>query len=58
MPKIKWPDLKFPGINLWNVWPSMEMLALQKELDTKFEFSNQTQNNDQQSTHHNRSTFN
>lgn len=30
-----WPELTFPPINLWNVWPSEEMLALDMELRTK-----------------------
>lgn len=26
-----WPELKFPPINLYNVWPSKEMLAMHVE---------------------------
>jgi hypothetical protein len=29
--KIEWPDLKFPPINLYNVWPTKEMLAIHDE---------------------------
>jgi len=26
--KVEWPELKFPPINLYNVWPTAAMLKL------------------------------
>lgn len=31
-----WPDLTFPPINLWTVWPSKEMLQLEKLYDPQY----------------------
>ena len=31
--RIKWPDFKFPPLNLWNAPPSPEMLALYRHWD-------------------------
>ena len=32
-----WPDLRFPPINLWNVWPSPEMLQVDMEFRARLE---------------------
>jgi hypothetical protein len=30
---IEWAEMKFPPINLWNVWPSKEMSEFYKVLE-------------------------
>ena len=32
---INWPMLTFPPINLWNVWPSPQMIKVMEEYKRK-----------------------
>lgn len=29
--KVEWAELKFPPLNLWNIWPTKEMAAIHAE---------------------------
>ena len=33
--KIEWAELKFPPLNLYNIWPTAEMLKLHAEMQDK-----------------------
>jgi hypothetical protein len=48
--KIEWPELRFPPINLWNVWPTKEQCALHAETQDKTLWENYDDRRDKATT--------